>query len=81
VSQLTLLLDGCFWHCCPSHSNLPVNNREFWRVKLVGNRRRDRRVGRALRAEGWRVLRVWEHELARSSERVLVRRIRGMLDS
>ncbi|MDW8310783.1 MAG: very short patch repair endonuclease [Verrucomicrobiales bacterium] len=37
--------------------------KRFWQQKLAANRTRDRAVNRALRAAGWRVLRVWEHEL------------------
>ena len=31
-------------------------------AKLAGNTARDRRADAVLRAEGWRVLRFWEHE-------------------
>lgn len=73
--KLAVFVDGCFWHCCPAHSNLPANNAEFWKAKLSANKRRDRLVGRILRGRGWRVLRIWEHELARRNEAVLIRRI------
>ena len=73
--KLALFVDGCFWHCCPKHSNLPVNNRPFWERKLEANRRRDRVVSRTLRAKGWAVLRVWEHELSRKSEAKLLGRL------
>ena len=39
---------------------------------LEGNRARDQRVNRALRAAGWRVVRIWEHELAKRNEARLV---------
>ena len=77
--RLAIFVDGCFWHCCAVHSKLPVNNREFWRAKLDGNQRRDRWVVRTLRARGWHVLRIWEHELSRKGETKLLRRIRRML--
>jgi DNA mismatch endonuclease (patch repair protein) len=35
----------------------------FWRDKLAANIRRDRFVNRALRRQGWTVVRIWEHEL------------------
>jgi DNA mismatch endonuclease (patch repair protein) len=38
-------------------------------------------VNRALRRDGWRVLRIWEHELARKNEVRLLRRIRRALVS
>jgi len=77
--RLALFVDGCFWHFCPKHSHFPDSNRQFWRNKFSRNRARDRFVTRALRAQGWRVLRIWEHEL-RKPER-LVRRIRAVLAS
>jgi DNA mismatch endonuclease (patch repair protein) len=33
--KLAVFVDGCFWHACPSHSNMPVQNRKFWKAKLV----------------------------------------------
>jgi DNA mismatch endonuclease (patch repair protein) len=75
--RLAVFVDGCFWHQCPKHSNIPANNRPFWERKLEANRRRDRLVNRTLRANGWRVLRVWEHELRRANEGRLLRRIRS----
>lgn len=61
--KVALFVDGCFWHGCPKHSNMPKNNRQFWEKKLLGNKVRDKFVNRELRKLGWRVVRVWEHEL------------------
>lgn len=61
--RIIVFVDGCFWHGCAKHCNMPVNNREFWEKKLTANRGRDRRVKRTLRKQGWRVIRVWEHDL------------------
>lgn len=77
--RLALFVDGCFWHGCPKHENLPANNRAFWRRKLSANKTRDRLVTRILRQQGWRVLRVWEHELARKHEARLVVRLNRFL--
>lgn len=70
--RVVIFVDGCFWHCCPKHSNMPAQNRAFWREKLTGNRTRDRLVMRMLRESGWRVIRIWEHEL-RKPARVVTR--------
>ena len=64
-ARLAVDEDGCFWHACPKHSKIPANNRAFWAKKMAANRARDRRVNRTLRQAGWRVLRIWEHDLAR----------------
>jgi DNA mismatch endonuclease (patch repair protein) len=74
--RLALFVDGCFWHGCPVHGTRPRTNAAFWRKKIARNRERDGEVTRFLRRNGWRVLRVWEHELARKNEKRLVQRIR-----
>jgi len=77
--RLALFVDGCFWHACPKHSNLPVNNRPFWRRKLSTNKKRDHLVIRTLRKTGWTVLRIWEHELTSKNETRLLLRIKRAL--
>ena len=61
--RIALFVDGCFWHVCPEHSNIPKNNRLFWKKKLDGNRIRDKYVTLCLKKMNWKVIRVWEHEL------------------
>jgi DNA mismatch endonuclease (patch repair protein) len=79
-ARLALFVDGCFWHNCPRHATKPKNNRAFWRRKLSANLKRDKLVNRALRRAGWRVVRIWEHELGVKSWERLVKRIQqGLL--
>jgi DNA mismatch endonuclease, patch repair protein len=73
--RVALFVDGCFWHGCPNHVSWPATNRAFWRKKLEGNLTRDRLVNATLRAKGWRVIRVWQHELAKNKEARLVARL------
>lgn len=61
--RLAVFVDGCFWHGCPKHATQPKGNAAFWRRKFAMNKARDRLVTRTLRRDGWRVLRIWEHEL------------------
>lgn len=65
-AKLAVFVDGCFWHGCPLHSTMPKNNREFWRRKLRRNCERDVENTQSLEAAGWRVLRLWEHEIEAS---------------
>lgn len=60
--RVAVYVDGCFWHCCPRHATYPKNNAEWWAAKLAGNVQRDRDTDARLRAAGWTVVRVWEHE-------------------
>lgn len=74
--RTAVFVDGCFWHGCPRHATQPKNNAAFWAAKLSANQARDRRVNRELRARGWKVVRIWEHELTRKNERRLLARLR-----
>ena len=64
-NRLALFVDGCFWHGCPKHCKIPAGNRAFWKKKFAANKTHDRRVNRELRKIGWRVIRIWEHDLAK----------------
>jgi DNA mismatch endonuclease (patch repair protein) len=57
-----VFVDGCFWHGCPDHGSWPSNNAAFWRKKIDTNQRRDSDTNERLSAEGWQVVRIWEHE-------------------
>lgn len=61
-AKWAIFVHGCFWH---GHSGchrawIPRRNREAWELKFLRNQKRDRRVVRALRSEGYRVLIIWE---------------------
>ena len=62
TARVAVFIDGCFWHGCPEHATWPKHNAEFWREKIEANRQRDRDTDRRLIEEGWRVVRVWEHQ-------------------
>mgnify|MGYP003563387336 CR=1 FL=1 len=61
--KIAIFVDGCFWHGCPEHSQIPKANRNFWEEKLSKNKERDKEVNRILEGDGWHVLRFWEHEV------------------
>src|SRR6266851_6815820 len=74
--KTALFVDGCFWHGCPRCRRVPTSNKAYWEMRIGGNRRRDRRVSRALRKAGWVVIRVWECSLY--NERT-IKRIRALV--
>lgn len=61
---VAVFIDGCFWHGCPLHYVRPRSREAFWATKLHQNIQRDRRQTAGLESAGWRVVRVWEHEVA-----------------
>jgi DNA mismatch endonuclease (patch repair protein) len=66
-------------HGRAEHFRRPNGNRGFWDAKIERNRERGVEVTRALRKAGWRVLRLWENELAKKSEKRLPERLRRWL--
>jgi DNA mismatch endonuclease (patch repair protein) len=65
-AKKAIFIDGDFWHGYryPAWKN-KITSR-FWREKIETNRLRDRRNFRKLRRLGWKVMRVWEHEIKRN---------------
>lgn len=60
--HVAVFVHGCFWHqhSCARGARRPASNAVYWNPKLDRNVRRDKRVKRTLRKQGWRVLVVWE---------------------
>lgn len=80
--RVAVFVDGCFWHGCVKHGGQPGTNAEFWKKKLNKNIERDRFVNRTLMKQGWRVLRIWQHELTeRDQTRLLTRLSRTLAQS
>ncbi|OZE93218.1 very short patch repair endonuclease [Rhodococcus sp. 15-2388-1-1a] len=70
--KVAVYVDGCFWHSCPIHATKPRNNAQWWADKLAANVTRDRDTDEKLLAEGWRIVRIWEHEdPAEAADRVV----------
>ena len=65
-----IFVNGCFWHGHGCHLfKWPSTRREWWRDKINGTRRRDRRAIRELTADDWRVLTIWECALKGKTRR------------
>lgn len=62
-NRVALFVDGCFWHGCPRCYQQPSSRRDYWKTKVLTNRKRDRMNRRKLSRSGWTVVQVWEHEL------------------
>jgi DNA mismatch endonuclease (patch repair protein) len=73
--RVAVFVDGCFWHLCPVHGHMPETRAGFWSQKLARNARRDRENEAALLADGWQVLRIWEHEPLTSAVEAITRHL------
>lgn len=70
-ARVAVFIDGCFWHGCPTHYVRPRSSGTFWARKLAENVRRDQRQTRVIEQMGWRVCRVWEHQVFEDQEAVV----------
>lgn len=71
-AHVAVLVDGDFWHGYrfPSWTHKVSG---FWKRKIGGNRKRDQKNFRKFRAQGWVVVRVWQHEVERTFRKVISR--------
>ncbi len=61
--KIAVFIDGDFWHGYRYPQWKKRIKSRFWRKKIEHNRRRDQLYFRTLRRRGWKVMRVWEHQL------------------
>ena len=79
-ARVVILVDGDFWHGW-RFSKWRDKLSPKWEAKIEANRRRDTRNIKELRRLGWKVVRLWEHQLKESPSRCLARIRRGVKDS
>ena len=72
--KIIIFCDGDFWHGY-RYNEKKKPSKKFWRDKIENNMRRDQRYARKLRRDGWSVLRFWEHDIEKNTEKC-VRRIK-----
>ena len=65
--KTVIFLDSCFWHGCRKHGTLPATRRKFWLTKIERNRSRDKIVNHHYKKIGWKIFRIWEHDLERKN--------------
>lgn len=56
-----IFIHGCFWHLHDCHLfKWPLTRPAFWREKLTGNKKRDKKTMVILKENDWRILTIWE---------------------
>ena len=68
--NVLVFCDGDFWHGY-RYAEKKRPAKKYWREKIEGNMRRDRKVSRKLRRDGWSVLRIWEHDIKKKPEKCI----------
>lgn len=64
-AKVVVFIDGDYWHGW-QFPRWKKRLTQFWKNKIEGNRRRDTRNFRKLRRNGWRVIRIWQHQVRKS---------------
>jgi DNA mismatch endonuclease, patch repair protein len=81
-ARLIVFVDGNFWHGF-RYPQWKGRLSPFWQAKIERNRARDIRNHRRLRRAGWRVIRLWEHQVMRDVDECanrVVREVRRKID-
>ena len=61
--KTVIFIDSCFWHGCKKHGSMPQTRKKFWKAKIERNKQRDREVNRYYKKIGWKIFRIWEHNI------------------
>lgn len=72
AARVVVFVDGDFWHGW-RFPQWRDKLSEQWEAKIEANRRRDSRNHRALRRAGWKVIRVWEHQIKTDTAKAIQR--------
>lgn len=66
--KIAVFIDGDFWHGYKfkkKKESLLASQQHYWIDKIERNIARDRKTLKSLKEAGWKVLRIWEHQLKR----------------
>jgi len=73
--RAVIFVHGCFWHrhidC--ANATIPKTRPEFWESKFKATAERDRKKTEELRLAGWRVIIVWECDLRKDAQALILR--------
>ena len=65
-----IFVNGCFWHQhknCKT-SNMPKSNTDYWKPKLEGNVKRDKKNIKELKSMDFNVFVIWECQLKNTEQ-------------
>lgn len=67
-NKTVIFIDSCFWHGCLKHLRMPSSNKKYWETKISRNKKRDRAVNSHYKKLGWKIIRIWEHDLNKKTK-------------
>ena len=69
--KMAIFIDGDFWHGYNFKKWGKRLPKKYWFEKITRNIERDKQIKVELSKRGWKVLRIWEHEIEKSKEKVI----------
>jgi len=67
--KIVVFVDSDFWHVHPKRFIMPQSNKRYWKEKIQRNKKRDSEVNKELRKTGWKVIRIWEHDIKSNADK------------
>ena len=67
--KIAIFIDGDFWHGYKFSERKKGLPKKYWLKKIENNIKRDKVNRSKLRRLGWKVLRIWEHEIKKNPEK------------
>lgn len=77
-----LFINGCYWHghnC--KKAALPETNKQFWKKKIDGNVKRDKKNLDDLLKMGWKSFVIWQCEIKKSTLENKIHQIKVFLEN
>lgn len=71
-----IFIDGDFWHGYQFPKLKKRLPKKYWLKKIENNIKRDRKNRTKLKKEGWKILRIWEHEVLKNFDATVVKIIK-----
>lgn len=80
TKKIAVFVDGCFWHGHDCRNTKPSENAEFWNKKRCRNITHDREITALFEKRGWMVIRIWECELKKKNQALLLEKIAPLIN-
>ena len=82
AKKKVIFIHCCFWHghkgC--SYATIPKTRTAWWETKINGTKERDLKNAKALKAEGWKILNVFECDLKSAKREKMLDKILKFLE-
>jgi DNA mismatch endonuclease (patch repair protein) len=79
--HVAVFADGCFWHGHNCRNITPSDNADYWGKKIRRNKARDKIVTKELVQKGWKVIRIWECEIKKSTYTKKIKKIIAYIET